>query len=167
MSKMMLSIFSFNAAKIFLEIIDQKVDEAALEANLFTHSNNPLLCMVLLYELLQNIIKKFYSLNNACRQIMNNIMNMAQEYIESVDEENFLTTVMLEKDYSGRDSLRICVELELLELIQAPKIEAIIKRIYNSNFMQDGDLYEMSTTYQIMFGDKLHINDVERDFRFD
>lgn len=167
MSKMMLSIFSFNAAKIFLEIIDQKVDEAALEANLFTHSNNPLLCMVLLYELLQNIIKKFYSLNNACRQIMNNIMNMAQEYIESVDEENFLTTVMLEKDYSGRDSLRICVELELLELIQAPKIEAIIKRIYNSNFMQDGDLHEMSTTYQIMFGDKLHINDVERDFRFD
>lgn len=44
-------------------------------------------------------------------------MNMAQLYIESVDEENFLTTVMLEKDYSGRDALRICVELELLELI--------------------------------------------------
>ena len=74
---------------------------------------------------------------------------------------------MLEKDYSGRDSLRICVELELLELIQAPKIEAIIKRIHNSNFMQDGDLYEMSTTYQIMFGNKLKIADVERDFRFD
>jgi hypothetical protein len=52
-----------------------------------------------------------------------------------VDEENFLTAVMLEKDYSGRDSLRICVELELLELIQAPKIEAIIKRIHNSNYM--------------------------------
>ena len=123
--------------------------------------------MCLLYELLLNIIKKFYSLNNACRQIMGHIMNMAQEYIESVDEENFLTAVMLEHDYSGRDSLRICVELELLELIQAPKIEAIIKRIHNSNYMQDGDLYEMSTTYQIMFGNKLQIADVERDFRFD
>jgi hypothetical protein len=52
MSKMMLSIFSFNAAKIFLEIIDEKVDETNLEANLFTHNNNPLLCMCLLYELL-------------------------------------------------------------------------------------------------------------------
>lgn len=72
---------------------------------------------------------------------------------------------MLEKDYTGRDALRIAVELELLELIQAPKIEAIIKRILNSNYMQDGDLYEMSTTYQIIFGNKLQVADVERDFR--
>lgn len=77
MSKMMMSVFTFNAAKIFLEIIEQKVDEAALEANLFTHSNNPLLCMCLLYEILGNIIKKFYSLKNACRQIMDRIMTMA------------------------------------------------------------------------------------------
>jgi len=51
-----------------------------------------------------------------------------------VDDENFLTTIMLERDFSGRDSLRIAVELELLDLIQAPKVEAIIKRIYNSDF---------------------------------
>ena len=117
MSKMMLSIFNFNAAKIFLEIIEAKVDEPSLEANLFSHSNNPLLCMCLLYELLNNILKKFFSLNNACRKLMNHITTMAQEYVESVDEENCLAAVMLEKDYSGRDSLRICVELELLELI--------------------------------------------------
>lgn len=42
---------------------------------------------------------------------------MALLYIESVDDENFLTHVMTEKDYSGRDSLRIAVELELLDLI--------------------------------------------------
>jgi len=30
---------------------------------------------------------------------------MIIEYTESVDDENFLTKVMLEKDYSGRDSL--------------------------------------------------------------
>lgn len=41
---------------------------------------------------------------------------------------------MTEKDYSGRDALRIAVELELLEVIQAPKVEAIIKRIYNSDY---------------------------------
>ena len=98
---------------------------------------------------------------------MGNIMNMAQEYIEAIDDENFLTAVMLEKDYSGRDALRIAVELELLELIQSPKIEAIIKRIHNSDYMQDGDFYEMSTTFQILFGNKLVRADVERDFRFD
>ena len=42
---------------------------------------------------------------------------MVITYIESVDDENFLTAVMLEKDYSGRDSLKIAVELELLDLI--------------------------------------------------
>jgi len=30
---------------------------------------------------------------------------MIIEYIESVDDENFLTSVMLEKDFSNRDSL--------------------------------------------------------------
>lgn len=30
---------------------------------------------------------------------------MIIEYIESVDDENFLTKIMLETDYSGRDSL--------------------------------------------------------------
>ena len=38
-------------------------------------------------------------------------------YIDTVDDENFLTSVLLEKDYSGRDALKIAVELELLELI--------------------------------------------------
>ena len=61
-------------------------------------------------------------------------MNMLIHYIESVDDENFLTTIMLEKDYSGRDALTIAVELELLELICTPKVEAIIKRIYNSDY---------------------------------
>lgn len=48
---------------------------------------------------------------------MKQIMVMLINYIESVDDENFLTTIMLEKDYSGRDALTIAVELELLDLI--------------------------------------------------
>ena len=44
-------------------------------------------------------------------------MQMAIIYIQSVDDENFLTAVMLETDFSGRDSLRIAVELELLDMI--------------------------------------------------
>jgi len=78
---------------------------------------------------------------------MNKTIEMAIAYIEAVDDENFLTSVMLERDFSGRDSLRIAVELELLDLIQTPKVEAIIKRIYNSDYDQDGDLFQMSTSY--------------------
>ena len=98
--------------------------------------------------------------------IMKHIMVMTLDYIESVDDENFLTAVMTEKDYSGRDSLMIAVELELLDLIQAPKVEAIIKRIYNSDYQLDGNLFEMSTSYQMVFAQNKLIRDIESSHRF-
>jgi len=73
--------------------------------------------MCLLYELLLNIIKKFFSLNTICRSLMNRLVLMSIEYIDAVDDENFLTTLLLERDYSNRDSLQIAVELEMLDLI--------------------------------------------------
>ena len=166
MSKMLLSLFNFKSAKEFLDIIYQQINDPLIEGNLFSYSSNPLLNMCLLYELLINIIKRFFSLNNMCRTIMKTTMQMAINYIECVDDENFLTWVVLERDFSGRDSLRIAVELELLELIQHPKVEAIIKRIYNSDYDQSGELMEMSTSYQIVFGNKNINKDPEATFRF-
>jgi hypothetical protein len=78
---------------------------------------------------------------------MAHTMKMALQYIEEVDDENFLTFAMNEQDYSGRDALRIFVELELLEIIQTNKVDAIVKRIYSSDFDQSGDLFQMSTPY--------------------
>lgn len=97
---------------------------------------------------------------------MKQIMQMLINYIESIDDENFLTTIMLEKDFSGRDALTIAVELELLDLIQTPKVEAIIKRIYNSDYNLDGNLFEMSTSYQMVFSKNSLIRDIESKYRF-
>ena len=74
-------------------------------------------------------------------------MEMALKYIECIEDENFLTELMLEKDYNGRDTLKIAVDLELLDLIQAPKVEAIIQRIWNSDYDTSGSLFQMSTSY--------------------
>lgn len=82
-----------------LDILGPQVEETSLEGNLFSHSCNPLLNMCLLYELLLSIIKRFFSLNNLCRTIMKTTMQMAINYIESVDDEHFLTKVMLERDF--------------------------------------------------------------------
>jgi len=68
-------------------------------------------------------------------------------YIECVDDENFLTSLMLEQDYLNRDVLKIAVELELLDIIQSPKVEAIILRIWNSDYDTSGSLFQMSTSY--------------------
>ena len=147
MSKMLITIFNFNSAKDFLAILEDNLSDIAVDTFLFCHSNNPLLLMCLMYELLQMMIKKLYSLKNKCTTMMDKIMIMAINYIESVDDENFLTAVMLEQDYSGRDFLKIAVDLELLDLIQAPKVEAVIKIVYNSNYEQLGDVFQMSTPY--------------------
>ena len=166
MSKKMINIFNFKSAKVFLHIIQTQIFERSLEGNLFSHSANPLLNMCLLYELLLMILRKFFSLNNICRTLMTKTMEMAIIYIKSVDDENFLTAVLLEEDFFGRDSLRIAVELELLDLIQTPKVEAIVKRIYNSDYDQAGNLFQTSSAYQIVLGNHDQREDIEPQLRF-
>ena len=91
---------------------------------------------------------------------------MALKYIECCDDEHFLTSMMIEQDYSGRDCLQITVELELLEIIQAPKVESIILRIWNSDFDTSGSLLQMSTAYQIVIQDPDVNVDIEEKNRF-
>jgi len=55
-------------------------------------------------------------------------------YIEEVDDENFLSFIVLERDYDERDFIRMIADLELLEILQQPKLEAVVKRIFNSDF---------------------------------
>ena len=122
--------------------------------------------MCQMYEFLANLTKRFYSLAYVCKVLQKHIIEMLLNYIDSIDDETFLTQIVLEKDYQGRDALRTAVEHDLLDLIQAPKIEGIIKRIYNSDYEQYGDIYEMSTPYQILYGDKTLITDIESTHRF-
>ena len=97
--------------------------------------------MCLLYEFLLLLTQKFFSLNNVCRLLNERLLEMALGYINCVDDENFLTNLMHEKDFQNRDCLKIAVQLELLDLIQCPKVEAIIQRIWNSDYDTSGSLF--------------------------
>mmetsp|Transcript_12333 Transcript_12333/g.19135 ORF Transcript_12333/g.19135 Transcript_12333/m.19135 type:complete len:153 (-) Transcript_12333:1932-2390(-) len=140
MSKSLLNEFNFNHARRFLDIISFAINDTSLEGNLFAHSSNPLLVMSTLYELLLKFMNKFLSLKKVCEDLMDQVMEMAIEFIQEIDDENFLNTIMLEKDYENRDVLQIADELELLKLIQAPKVVAIIKGIYFSHYEQSGNI---------------------------
>ncbi len=91
LSKLLLPNFTFNAAKRFLVVVQQKVLETTLEKNLFTHCPNPLLAICLLYEFLELMKRKFFSLNNQCTSIMTNLRKLALEYTMAVEDENFLS----------------------------------------------------------------------------
>ena len=90
--------------------------------------------MCMTYELLTLIMTQFLSLKKSCQTLMQEVIDMTILYIGSIDDENFLNLAMLETDYEGRDSLDIAIQLELLRLIQAPKVQAIIKSIYYSKY---------------------------------
>ena len=147
MCKLLLPLFTFNGAKSFLKTLQQKINDTQLQQNLFAHSSNPLLCMTLLYEFLLMLTQKFFSLNNACRTLMDKIMEECIGLIEAIDDQNVLSQFIAGTDFSGRDSMTIFVELELVNLIQLPKIKSLVKRIYNCDFTIDGNLMEMSTPW--------------------
>lgn len=139
--------------------------DAALENNMFSNSVNPLLSMCLVCELCSKISKKFFSLSYPCRQAVDKVKELMIQFIQVINDENFLTTMLHEKDYSGRDTLAIVVETGLLEIIQEPKIEAVIKRIWNSNYDTSGSFFEMSTPYRILTSNS-NLEDIELDNRF-
>ena len=58
-----------------------------------------------------------------------------------MDDENCLIQLVLEKDYINRDSLKISVQYELLDLIQSAKIEAVIMKILNSEYDTSGSIF--------------------------
>ena len=107
MSKLFMNEFKFVHARKFLDIIQFQIHDASLEGNLFAHSSNPLLVMCMLYEVLLKFMNKFLSLKKVCEDNMKQIMTMAIEFISAIDDENYLNSIMQEKDYENRDVLQI------------------------------------------------------------
>jgi len=54
----------------------------------------------------------------------------------------------------------------VLDLIQAPKVKAVIKRIWNSDYDTSGSFFEMSTPYQILNQPSTSDIDIEVENRF-
>ncbi len=72
---------------------------------------------------------------------------MSISITRSIDDETSLNSIMRVPASEGRDALRSAVGPGLLQLIQAPKVQAIIKGIYFSHYEQSGSIVQMSTPY--------------------
>lgn len=70
-----------------------------------------------------------------------------QEYINQTDDLLYLSDLMLEKDFRGRDSLELLARLELFDIMQLAKMEAVIHRIYRSDYDSSGVFWDLSTMY--------------------
>ena len=66
----------------------------------------------------------------------------------------------------NRDALLIAVQYELLDIIQAAKIQAIIMKILNSDYDTSGSIFQMSTSYQLTMQTDETFVDIEFQNRF-
>ena len=108
--------------------------------------------MCMLCELLHLIGLRFGNLKSKSSSMTKNLSSIINLYTEAIDEEKYLYTLMTEKDYLGRDSLKIINDLELFDVLTLPSIENVVNQIYTSHYKQTGNILEMSTTYQMLFG---------------
>lgn len=166
LTKMLLGKFNFDGYKILVNNIRQKIQETSLENNLFSHSPNPLLTMCLTYEVLKSVAKRCFSLSYDCIQLNNQLKEMMLVYIEQINKTEYIKILLFEKDYQSRDVLSIAVSLDLMDLIQSPKVVAAINRIYKSDYDCSGSLFEMSSAYQIMCSQIDYGIDLEKKCRF-
>lgn len=75
---------------------------------------------------------------------------MMLTYIQEINKSKVMQILLFEKDYAGRDVLSIAVTLDLIDIIQQPKVVAEINRIYKSDYDCSGSLFEMSSAYQVL-----------------
>mmetsp|Transcript_23249 Transcript_23249/g.17669 ORF Transcript_23249/g.17669 Transcript_23249/m.17669 type:complete len:180 (+) Transcript_23249:337-876(+) len=72
------------------------------------------------------------------------------EYINQTDDLLYLSELVQEKDLRNRDALELLHNLELYEIMQMPKMEAVILRIYRSDYDSSGGFWELSTMWMIL-----------------
>lgn len=119
-----------------------------------------------MYELISLIKISFFSLNNQCMLLLEQIKKYMFEYINQTDDLLYLSELLHEKDFFRRDSLEFISKLELLDILQLPKVEAVVNRIYRSDYDCGGAYWEQSSMYSILKSDAKRQIDVELESRF-
>lgn len=69
MTKRLLFAFNFDGFKLLVKNIKYKVTDPQLSNNMFAHSPNPLLSMLLTYEVIMLVSKQCFSLTYDCKQL--------------------------------------------------------------------------------------------------
>jgi len=97
---------NYEQASTFLEAIEKGVKNQS-RGNLLILSLNVIKSSCLLIELLEMVRDQFSFLDRRIDEIKNVICGIAKEYMQTVDNEEEMQYLLLEKDFDNRDSLNI------------------------------------------------------------
>ena len=116
-----------------LETLDRLL-QAKSKKNLLVLNLNVVKAACLLIEMLEILGNKFQSSASRCRQIRKRLIETVRTYMNQVDKEAEMKFLLLEKDFEHRDALDLITRYEVIEFLESPLAENVVRDIWRSQY---------------------------------
>jgi hypothetical protein len=163
--KRFIAKMNYDQAISFLEAIEKGVKNQS-RGNLLILSLNVIKSSCLLVELLEMVRDNFGFLDRRIDEIKNVIVGIAKTYMDTVDNEEEMQYLLLEKDFDNRDSLNIIYDFQVSELLENPYAQKIVNGIWESKFNVSSSIFSASTVHNLLFNYDHCRYDMEKKLRF-
>ena len=163
--KRYISKMSYEQATTFLTAIEKSVQNKS-RGNILLLTLNVVKASCLLIELLEYVRKSFGFLDRRINEIRQEIVSVAKEYMNRVENEEEMQYLLLENDIDNRDSLMIIYDYEIVELLENPYAQKIVLNIWESPYNVSSSLFAVSSVYNLLFNFNHCRFDAERKWRW-
>ena len=85
-------------------------------------------------------------------RIQSHISNVTGSFIEKIEDENILRSLVFEKDFENRDSLDLLSHYNIVEIMNNKNMEKIALELWISKYDIKGNLMTTSSVYRIVMG---------------
>ena len=147
----LIKYFSLKAVKNLLKAFETLLNFNDEMNPVIFYSYNQFKIFVLLAEILELLSRSFSTLSYNCKLLSSKCLKISEEIQNSIDEDNQLRELVVEKDLVGRSVLEIISDNKFLSLLKNNLIEKIIDEQWNGMYDLNGGLLESSSAYQSLF----------------
>jgi len=163
--KRFIHFMRYEQALIFLEAVEERVSDSS-RGNILVHTLNVVKSACLLIELLEKVRYNFRFLDRRVKEIKQEIINIAAEFMNDVSSEEEMRFLLLEKDLDSRDALNMIYDNDLVELLQNPFAHNIVHQIWASPYNNSHSIMAVSTVHNLLFNYNHCRYDQETKWRF-
>lgn len=120
----------------------------------------------LLIETLDILAHHFQLSKVRCETLRQRLTLQTREYMAQVSSESEMKYLLLEKDFEHRDPLDLITKLQLVEFLESPVAENVVRDIWRSQYATQDSIFSASTNHQLTWHWWNFVRDIEADQEF-
>jgi hypothetical protein len=120
----------------------------------------------LIIEILELLTNRFDQLKVRCFTLRTKIEVMGKKYMTSVESEQEMRFLLLEKDIDHRDPLDLITQLTISPFLESKFAENVVKEIWRSPYATNNSLFSASTNHHLTLNYFNMTKDEEIELRF-